>query len=417
LSLPKTIMKKIAQTTIDEIRNHVRDNPSSSYKQVAASFGISEITVKRICADLGRGKSWRRGRKQTPWAHDKFWSTVDRTGNSCWEWRGSLNNSGYGFVYFDGKSQAAHRVAYALTKGPIAEGFELDHRCRNRACCNPDHLEPVTREENMRRVRSASLSDGSFQHPAIDPSELYSTAAGVSCASEKPALAHGRGYSTTDSTKGSASDEYFYDPLEEGHRKHLEDTARLEAEDRQWGLTTDQLGVREIWNDKVRTFTISNLGNGIVASVPARSAKFAEEMFESVWGYGYDVAVYDNEIKIANADTVAFLLSTWRDRLQEKYTVWESSEEGRRCIARVGAEKLKRILAEDEERRVDQCLQEQWELQLAERMKKEKFSKKPSGRSRSVCRTCGKRQRDYDVYEMREAYPDEAYLEELESGD
>lgn len=109
-------MKKIAQTTIDEIRNHVRDNPSSSYKQVAASFGVSEITVKRLCADLGRGKSWRRGRKQTPSAHDKFWSTVDRAGNSCWEWRGSLNNSGYGFVYVDGKSQAVHRVAYALTK-------------------------------------------------------------------------------------------------------------------------------------------------------------------------------------------------------------------------------------------------------------------------------------------------------------
>jgi hypothetical protein len=400
-------MKKIAQTTIDEIRNYVRDNPSSSYKQVAASFGVSEITVKRLCADLGRGKSWRQGRKQTPSAHDKFWSGVDRTGNGCWEWRGRLNNSGYGFVYFDGKSQAAHRVAYALTRGPIAEGFELDHRCRNRACCNPDHLEPVTREENMRRVRSASLSDGSFQHLSIDPSDLYSK---TNDADEKPAHNDNRGYSSTQPTRKNIGGS-FYDPLEVGRRKYLDELAKIEDENLRWGLHIDQLGARETWRDKLSTFTISNLEDGIVASVPARSAKFAQEMFESVWGYGYDVAVHDNETKIANADTVAFLLSTWRDRLQEKYTAWESSDEGRRCMARVGAEKLKRILAEDEERRIEQSAQEQWELRLAELKKKAK----PSSRARSVCRSCGNRRREYDVYDMREAYPDEAYLEELEA--
>jgi hypothetical protein len=105
-------MKKIPQTTIDEIREHVRDNPSASYKQVAASFGISEITVKRLCADVGRGKNWRRGRKQASSNQEKFWSVVDRTGEGCWEWRGRLNNSGYGFSYFDGRSQSAHRIAY-----------------------------------------------------------------------------------------------------------------------------------------------------------------------------------------------------------------------------------------------------------------------------------------------------------------
>jgi hypothetical protein len=99
-------------------------NSSSSYKQVAISFAVSEITVKRHCAGLGRGKDWRRGRRQSFPDAQKFWRAVDRTGDGCWEWKGCRNNSGYGFVHFDGKSQAAHRVAYALTYCAIPEGIK-----------------------------------------------------------------------------------------------------------------------------------------------------------------------------------------------------------------------------------------------------------------------------------------------------
>jgi hypothetical protein len=45
-----------------------------------------------------------------------------------------------------------HQLAYQLEKGLVPEGLELDHLCRNRTCCNPDHLEPVTRAENMARA-------------------------------------------------------------------------------------------------------------------------------------------------------------------------------------------------------------------------------------------------------------------------
>lgn len=44
-----------------------------------------------------------------------------------------------------------HRVTYTELVGPIPEGLDLDHLCRNRACCNPEHLEPVERVENVRR--------------------------------------------------------------------------------------------------------------------------------------------------------------------------------------------------------------------------------------------------------------------------
>lgn len=82
---------------------------------------------------------------------DRFWEKVDGSGD-CWEWTGTRQTMGYGSFWVLGQGKRlAHRVAYELLVGPIAEGRELDHRCRNRICVNPDHLEPVSHRENVRR--------------------------------------------------------------------------------------------------------------------------------------------------------------------------------------------------------------------------------------------------------------------------
>ena len=67
--------------------------------------------------------------------------------NICWEWTGYIHPSGYGYVH----AQIVHRVMYDAVKGPIIEGMVIDHLCLNLKCGNPDHLEEVTREENVRR--------------------------------------------------------------------------------------------------------------------------------------------------------------------------------------------------------------------------------------------------------------------------
>lgn len=72
----------------------------------------------------------------------------------CLYWLKSTNKAGYG-GYYRGGSMLAHRLAYVAWKGPIDDGMEIDHLCRVRNCCNPDHLEQVTHEENMRRARLA----------------------------------------------------------------------------------------------------------------------------------------------------------------------------------------------------------------------------------------------------------------------
>lgn len=72
----------------------------------------------------------------------------------CWQWTAHVDAKGYGRVTIGGKPQLAHRAVYELYVGPIPDGMVIDHLCRNRSCCNPDHLEVVTERENFLRGES-----------------------------------------------------------------------------------------------------------------------------------------------------------------------------------------------------------------------------------------------------------------------
>lgn len=81
-------------------------------------------------------------------------SFVDASG--CWLWCLGKNSHGYGRITVPGvRYVEAHVVSYNAFKGEIPEGLELDHLCRVRHCINPNHLEPVTHAENMRRSAAA----------------------------------------------------------------------------------------------------------------------------------------------------------------------------------------------------------------------------------------------------------------------
>lgn len=89
---------------------------------------------------------------------DRFWDKVHVNLNGCWEWLGYKIRGGYGAIKWQGRTHCAHRVAYECLIGPIPKGLELDHLCRNRGCVRPDHLEPVTHSENIRRGQGPYLT-------------------------------------------------------------------------------------------------------------------------------------------------------------------------------------------------------------------------------------------------------------------
>jgi HNH endonuclease len=92
-------------------------------------------------------------------AKARFWAKVRKVESGCWEWTGAKNKPGYGvFRPFEKQvsgrkfiiSYLAHRYAWEITKGPIADGKCIDHRvCRNKVCVNPGHLVVCTLVENI----------------------------------------------------------------------------------------------------------------------------------------------------------------------------------------------------------------------------------------------------------------------------
>jgi len=88
------------------------------------------------------------------WSHapvmERIMRRVEKT-ETCWNF-GGANVHGYGIIGIHGKNAYTHRVVYTEMVGPIPDGMEIDHLCRNRSCCNPEHLEAVTRAENARRT-------------------------------------------------------------------------------------------------------------------------------------------------------------------------------------------------------------------------------------------------------------------------
>ncbi len=99
---------------------------------------------------------------------DRLWRRVDKNGpipehrpdlGPCWVWTGATT-WGYGVIQRGRRGEGTtgtHLVAYGLLVGPVPDGLELDHLCRNPPCCNPSHLEAVPHRVNILRGQSPAV--------------------------------------------------------------------------------------------------------------------------------------------------------------------------------------------------------------------------------------------------------------------
>lgn len=102
----------------------------------------------------------------------------------CWEWIGARagyrwnEGKGYASVWWEGRQQGGHRVAYKILVGPIPAGLTIDHTCRVTYCVNPAHMEPVTQRVNNERSTSPTAQNAVKTHCSkaghpLDGENLY----------------------------------------------------------------------------------------------------------------------------------------------------------------------------------------------------------------------------------------------------
>jgi len=84
---------------------------------------------------------------------------IGKEPGDCWEWQGNVSNrTGYGKKTYKGRYMLAHRWVYEMLLGPIPDGLVVNHRCRNRRCVNPHHLEITDQAGNCRHGKGTKLS-------------------------------------------------------------------------------------------------------------------------------------------------------------------------------------------------------------------------------------------------------------------
>lgn len=105
----------------------------------------------------------------------RFLAKFTVSDKGCWVWNGSTNGKrNYGKMFYNGKLELAHRIAYSLCKGEIPAGMTIDHLCNNTLCVNPNHLTVATQYDN--NMRSNSICSKNKKKQACSKGHLYTEA-------------------------------------------------------------------------------------------------------------------------------------------------------------------------------------------------------------------------------------------------
>lgn len=101
----------------------------------------------------------------------KFRFRIDAA-TGCWLWAGALTVEGYGRLTIHGKHTTAHRALFQYLTGAIPADKHVDHGCRNKACCNPLHMEVVSPGENTRRTKLSHCEHLEVFQPTLEEEQV-----------------------------------------------------------------------------------------------------------------------------------------------------------------------------------------------------------------------------------------------------
>lgn len=98
---------------------------------------------------------------------------IPEPNSGCWLWIGGIRDKkeNYGGCAWEGKTWRSHRLVYSLLCAPVSDELDIDHLCRNRICCNPDHLDPCTRKVNV--LRGAGIAPNNAQKTHCPKGHAY----------------------------------------------------------------------------------------------------------------------------------------------------------------------------------------------------------------------------------------------------
>lgn len=135
------------------------------------TYCAKEIQSRRRAQDFCSSACANRARRPRAIA-DRFWEKVDSSGGpeACWPWKDAPDRWGYGCFRIGSRKTHAHRVAYALTFGPLPRTSDgkstlACHACDNPICCNPAHIFPGSNEDNIADRHKKGRDSRGERHP------------------------------------------------------------------------------------------------------------------------------------------------------------------------------------------------------------------------------------------------------------
>lgn len=136
----------------------VGSNPTSAFEESTAKQGVSSLPSEQSDNRKSPDEPPTQGVSScgavvVDGPHPAYGLAYKSLITPCHVWQRSFDKDGYGYFRREGRHVRAHIHYWEREHGPVPDGMELDHTCRNRACVNPDHLEPITHLENCRRGR------------------------------------------------------------------------------------------------------------------------------------------------------------------------------------------------------------------------------------------------------------------------